>query len=190
MNFTQLFLTNWVCFCCTLPQPPHSQAIDPALVLRNVASSSNERSPCISTLSSSSLCIDASLNRQCTPVKNPDVDNVHQKMWDRSQISTRTLSPPMPMDACFWVMVIPGRMRGKRVVRKQNNTNSNSHFSTMNLQLLSLIFHSIRSPFTCIDPSDVALITAIQANPKSPKPIIALGLINKVNPNNTAVKRI
>ncbi len=42
-------------------------AIDPAgsgPLLRKDASSSNERSPCISTLSSSSLCIEASRNKQ------------------------------------------------------------------------------------------------------------------------------
>lgn len=45
------------------------------------------------------------------------------------------------------------------------------------------------SPFTCILPSLVALITPIHANPKSPIPIIALGLINNVKQNNTAVTK-
>ena len=61
----------------------------------------------MTTLSSSSLCIDASRNRQCTPHKKPDVANAIQKMCDNNQIKTMTLSPLIPMDACFWVMVTP-----------------------------------------------------------------------------------
>lgn len=42
-------------------------------------------------------------------------------------------------------------------------------------------------PLTFSDPSEVALITAIQANPKSPSPIIAEGLVIIVKQNRTAV---
>jgi hypothetical protein len=43
----------------------------------------------------------------CTPVKKPEVERVHQKMWERSQIRARAVKAPMPMEACFWVIVIP-----------------------------------------------------------------------------------
>ena len=42
-------------------------------------------------------------------------------------------------------------------------------------------------PLTCMLPSLVALITAIQANPNRPIPIIALGLINSVKQNKNMV---
>lgn len=45
------------------------------------------------------------------------------------------------------------------------------------------------SPLICTDPSAVALITAIQANPNRPIPMIALGLISRVRQKRRAVNR-
>lgn len=45
------------------------------------------------------------------------------------------------------------------------------------------------SPLICTDPSAVALITAIHANPNRPIPMIALGLISRVRQKRRAVNR-
>ena len=93
-----------------LPPLAHHIHASPSPVgglFKNELSSSRLKSPCITTLSSSSLCILASRNRQCTPHRKPDVKSVIQKMCDKSQISTITDMPDIPIEACFWVMVIP-----------------------------------------------------------------------------------
>ena len=73
--------------------------------LRKLASS--PKSPIISTLSSSSLNIEESRNREWEPASTSDVDIVHQNILDRIHISTTTLMTDIAIVACFCETVIP-----------------------------------------------------------------------------------
>lgn len=137
----------------------------------------------MSTASSMSLCIEASLKKACTATRKPDEKSVHQKMLDSKYSKTKADIPAMPMVAVFCGMLTPVRIAQDG--QCQNRFDGAIDYLVRIHRIVSLYL-----PATCKAPVCDARITPTQAKANKLIPIIVVGLINMVKQNKTAATRM